>query len=106
MFYNVTHVMLGFAVKLVTALNRQENMETFIPKKEGRFSKGRNEIHSSDVIQHAIDNVGIRRFVQSDNLLVGLEDKNIVVDKFKWLVTLLSSIHTNKLMVTMNKLYL
>lgn len=43
MFWYVAHVKSGFAVKLVTALNRQENMEAFIPKKERWFGRGGRE---------------------------------------------------------------
>lgn len=43
MFWYVAHVKNGFATKIVTVLNNQENIEAFIPKKEmwfhGRESK-------------------------------------------------------------------
>ena len=37
MFWYIAHVKSGFATKLVSVLNRQENMEAFIPKTERWF---------------------------------------------------------------------
>lgn len=42
MYWYIAHVKSGFAAKLVSVLNRQENMEAFIPKTE-RWFRGREK---------------------------------------------------------------
>lgn len=49
MFWYVAHVKNNHAKQLVTALNRQEDIEAFIPKKERWF--GRGKIRNSYIIQ-------------------------------------------------------
>lgn len=39
MFWYIAHVKSGFATKLVSVLNKQENMEAFIPKSERWFGR-------------------------------------------------------------------
>ncbi len=49
MFWYVAHVKSGSAKKLVKSLNRQKNIEAFIPKKEKWF--GRGKIKDTYIIQ-------------------------------------------------------
>lgn len=49
MFWYIAHVKNGNTKKLVTALNRQKDLEAFIPKKEKWF--GRGKVKDSYIIQ-------------------------------------------------------
>lgn len=65
MFWYIAHVKNGNTKKLVTALNRQNDLEAFIPKKEKWF--GRGKVKNTYIIQELYpDYVFIKSILNKD----------------------------------------
>ena len=123
MYWYVARCKTGRTKKLVSTLNKQVNMNAFIPKSERCFGRGETaefivkEIYpltseeqslleklldNTDTIKHTRGVIVDRRFVPTDGPLVGLEDMIKKVDKYRRFATLDTEILTGKLLVAID----
>lgn len=93
MFWYIAHVKSGFATKLVSVLNRQENMEAFIPKTEKWF-RGRENGSTYYVTELYPDYVFIKSILNQNDFDKKFKDFFITI---KGLIEILNIDNLNAL---------